>query len=290
MTQENQPARVAFENWQNKSKDRSEEFMDGALWIFKEPVDGHEYVIGADCAEGVGQDNSCLEVLDQGTMEQVAEFYSSLVPPHVFAQIINQIGYYYNTALAVVENKGQGAAVLGLLTHDLGYDNIYYDAKGKQQVPGLKTGKDNRPLFLETLQNRVTTGTVKINSRRLVKELETFYFNSSSKKPEAQRGRHDDAIMSISMAMYVRDGLSRTAPIGTKFEELQMFKTEVMEDIKKEIMRDAPESWLLDTDNEKPLMDDEREVDDALVYTLGRRKKLLSEFGWIFLICFIIFA
>ena len=100
------PERTAFSKWANESQ-QNYDWQDGALWIWKEPMIGHEYIIGCDCAEGVGKDgdNSCFEIIDATSLEQVAEFYSNLVPPNVFAQIINQIGLYYNTATVVVENN-----------------------------------------------------------------------------------------------------------------------------------------------------------------------------------------
>ena len=84
-----EPIRIAFEKWTNEEQ-RKQNYLDGALWIWKEPMDGHEYIIGVDCSEGVGKDgdNSCFEIIDAISLEQIAEFYSNLVPPHIFSQII----------------------------------------------------------------------------------------------------------------------------------------------------------------------------------------------------------
>ena len=50
-----EPIRIAFEKWTNEEQ-RKQNYLDGALWIWKEPMDGHEYIIGVDCSEGVGKD------------------------------------------------------------------------------------------------------------------------------------------------------------------------------------------------------------------------------------------
>jgi hypothetical protein len=167
-TRGNSPIRTAFEKWTNEDQKRNN-YDSGALWIWKEPMDGHEYIIGVDSAEGVGQDgdNSCFEIIDAISLEQVAEFYSNTVPPHIFSQIINQIGIYYNTATVVIENNAIGGAVLSSLINDIGYEAIYYEhKKGIANKAGVKVGPSNRPLILESIQHRLTNSTLKINSTR----------------------------------------------------------------------------------------------------------------------------
>lgn len=288
LCRDNYPLRMAFSKWKNSNiKDRSIDWDEGALWIFKEPVDGHEYIIGVDCAEGVGEsaDNSAFQILDVTTLEQVAEFYSNLVPPHIFSQVLNEIGYYYNTALIVVENQNQGGAVLSALNHDLAYENIYYDdQKGKANQPGMKTNRTNRPIFLETLQHRLNNRSVKINSRRFVSELETFIFNPSTKKAEPRKNKHDDAIMAMCFALYIRDTQMRGIPVGGPIpdEMIKIFKTEVYEEIKKEIMDGSPEDWLsIDNDDDPSLIPNPDDVLPGIVFDYKRKNdKLLREFGW----------
>lgn len=284
LTRDNRPARIAFEKWANAGEERSQTWEKGALWIWKEPVDGHEYIIGVDCAEGVGAegDNSAFQIIDTTTLEQVAEFYSNTVPPHIYSQIINEIGYYYNTALVVVENMNQGTAVLSGLRHDLGYDNIYYDQKGKTETPGIKTGPTNRPMLLETIQNRLMNESIRINSKRFVTELKTFVFNPQTKKAEAQKGKHDDAIMSLALALYVRDAQMRGMPVGAGASESTMtiYKSEIYTEIKQEIMNGSLEDWM-NKDQEED--EDYMYKDDSIIVPFDIKRKndkLLKEFGW----------
>lgn len=246
-TRDNIPQHQGFEKWRNHGAERKNEWDEGALWTWKRPEEGHEYIIGVDCAEGVGDsgDNSAFQILDIATLEQVAEFYSNTISPHVYAQLLNEIGYFYNTALIVVENMHPGTAVLMALQHDLSYENLHYD-DNKQQSPGLKSSKTKRPQFLEVLQQRLLNGTLRLNSPRLVTELNTFIFNALTKKPEAQRGKHDDAILSMALALYVRDAQQRGLPAGAEIpsEQLQIFKSEVYEEIKREIMMDDMDDFL----------------------------------------------
>jgi hypothetical protein len=291
ITRNNYPRRKAFKKWANATFNPTAEEewqQEGALWIWKEPQDGHEYIIGVDCAEGVGDDgdNSCIQVLDQGTLEQVAEFYSNLVPPYIFAQVINEIALYYNHALVVVENMGPGGAVLSNLQHELFYDNLFFEnstSKSKQLKPGIKMNLTNRPVFLEAMQHRLMNGTIRINSRRFVKELNTFIYNAQTQKAEAQKGKHDDAIISICLALYVRDSVLRDIPMGAEIpkELASPFKTSVYEEIKREIMEGSPKDLISEVSNDPILIPDEDDILAGVVFNFRRRHdKLLKEFGW----------
>ena len=286
-TKENRPSRILFPKWVNLN-DHNDEWEKGALWIWREPIDGHEYIIGTDCAEGVGEstDNSCFQVLDSNTLEQVAEFYSNVIPPHIFSQVINEIGIYYNNALVIVELQNQGSAVVSSLQHNLAYENLYYEAKGKQDVAGIKTGKQNRPMFLETIQNRLLNNSMRVNSKRFVTELKTFIFNSTTKRAEAQRGKHDDAIMAMAIALFIRDTQLRTIPVGSSQndEMVKIFKTNVYEEIRQEIQRGAPEDWI--EEGNDPIFDpDGDDMLTGVAFDIRRKSdRLLREFGWIFLL------
>lgn len=282
-TRDNEPKRILFSKWANRSSTRLN-WEPGALWVFKEPQDGHDYMISADVAEGVGDegDNSCFQVLDMATNEQVAEFYSDSVAPHMFAKIINEMGYYYNTALVAVENMGPGTAVLSDLQHDLAYENLYYENE-KQNKPGIKVNRTNRVEHLECLQNRLINSTVRINSRRFVTELKTFIYNSSSKRAEAQKGKHDDAIMAMAIGLFVRDLQLRGIPVGAEApEELtDVFKSQMYEEIRNEIRDGAPEDWISQDGNDPILMPNEEDMLPSISFNIKRKNdKLLREFGW----------
>jgi hypothetical protein len=268
------PSRTAFSKWTNESQ-RKQEWEDGALWIWKEPMVGHEYVIGADCAEGVGKDgdNSCFEIIDATSLEQVAEFYSDLVPPNVFAQIINQIGIYYNTATVAVENNAIGGAVINSLSNDMGYEAIYYESRKASARLGIKVGPSNRPVLLESMQSRLMNGSVRLNSQRLVGELKTFIYSPQKKRAEAIKGKHDDAIMALCLALYVRDERMRGLPVSSDVSDIGLpLKKSPYEDIKREVMEGGNVGWL--------------DLKESDTFSIGegevprKNDAILKEFGW----------
>ena len=288
-TTHNYPVKKLFPRWVNKMGRASQ--LDGgpdnkgALWIWKEPVDGKEYIIGADCAEGMGEnaDSSCFHVLDMETLEQVAEFYSNLVPPHIFSQILKEVGVYYNTALVVVEAMSPGGAVLSSLENTLYYENIFYETKKSgTQTPGLKVNRVNRPLLLEAMQNRLLNKAIKINSARFTAELQTFQYNPITKKAEAQKGKHDDAITALCVAVYVRDKLINDVPIGADIpkEMLNRVQDDVYQEIKRELFNTSYEDFV-EEEISFTSSDELNSADEETLINMYRKNsKLLDEFGW----------
>jgi hypothetical protein len=130
-----------------------------------------------------------------------------------------------------------GGAVLAGLKDKLMYENLYYNSD-KRATPGVKTDARTRPLILESLQHTLMQGSkgVKINSRRLVHELKTFKYNASKKRAEADKGKHDDAIMAMCLALYARDTIVRYVPAGYDgVEEMrESYKQKILDDIKNE--------------------------------------------------------
>lgn len=285
-TSNNYPSKKLFPKWSNNTGRMAQlegEFSKGAMWIWKEPIDGHEYIIGADCAEGQGEnnDNSCFQVIDSLTLEQVAEFYSNTILPHEFSQVLNEVGTLYNNALIVIESMGPGGAVASSLQHNLYYENLYYDTNkiNSSSKPGIKVGQSNRPLILECLQNKVINKTLLINSIRLVSELQTFEYNPNTKKAQAQKGKHDDAIMAMSIALYARESINRDIPLGAELpkENIGIIKSQIYEEIKKEIEDCKVDEIAEEIDILAPEIDSNY---SPIANFQRKNDNIMKEFGW----------
>ena len=141
--------------------------------------------------------------------------------------------------------------------------------------------KDDKPIKIFNDYWIINNKTVKINSRRLVNELKTFVYNASTKKAESQKRKHDDAIMSLCLGLYVRDTQNRNTPIGADVpqEVTSVFKTELYEQIKKEILEGAPEDMFA-PETIDLLAYDKTEL-NSLAFDVRRKyDSLLREFGW----------
>ncbi len=278
------PIMVRFEEFANEIGKGKEK---GALYIWKEPVIGRNYIMGVDTAEGIGKDgdNSCFEIIDEITCEQVAEFYSNKCPMHIFSNIVAQTATIYNNALVVVEDEKCGNTVLNKLHNELAYSNLYYEP-GKDK-PGLHTNKNNKPVYMEILQTRLLHKGVIVRGTRFLNELKHFVYNKQTKKVERSKGHHDDAIMAMCLALYVRESYGDFAPSNkiNSADITERFKQDIFQEIKNELLKDREFDPFENDPFEIPIEEAPDDYEGNLpTFMKGRilRKKhnILNEFGW----------
>lgn len=285
------PERFLFEQFSNRSTKVKDTLSEqGALLVWKDPIEGRNYIMGVDAAEGVGKDgdNSCFQIIEEASCEQVAEFYSNSVPMHIFAQIVHSTASVYNHALVVIEDEKCGNTILSKLEHELFYDNLYY-SEGKTNKAGIHTTKNTKPLFIECLQTRLLNRGIAVNSRRLVRELKNFIYNKLTKRVEKAKGHHDDAIMALCLALYVRESQGRFTPSNmlsqTPEEITEKFKIDIYEQIKAELTKEREFGNFEEAPFEIPIEDAEDDykgnLPDFMQGKILRKKHtLLREFGW----------
>lgn len=289
VTKNRLPYKKLLPNWTNKSDISENEIEKGAFWIWREPIDGQEYIVGVDSAEGIGDngDNSCLQIINQNTLEQVAEFYSNNIPTHDFAQITKEIASFYNKALIVVEDMSTGGAVLNSLQHEYYYENLYYGNAhtSKNPKPGVKITVQNRPVILQSFQQKIYNDTLKINSIRLVNELKTFEYNVTTKKAQAQRGKHDDGIMALALALYARDNtINDLSAFNTKSPESNStIKSQTINQLREELKSGLNKLIPFqedDFDFESSPNDLDEDTKEMLINKYRKKNDVLKEFGW----------
>jgi phage FluMu gp28-like protein len=194
----------------NDVKEPEAKLVGGQLWIWKEPENGHKYVMGVDVSRGDSEDFSCIEIIDFDTKEQVLEFVGKL-PPDTLAEIAYKWGLMYSALCVIDLTGGMGVATARKL-QELGYENFYYDGvdmsnkwkydpKIKEKIPGINFN-NKRVQIIASLEEAVRHD-FKIRSNRLINEMGTFVYING--RPDHQRGHHDDCIMAISIALYVAE-------------------------------------------------------------------------------------
>ena len=288
------PYKKILPSWANRSDISENDMGKGALWIWKEPVDGQEYIAGLDSAEGIGDggDNSCLQIINQNTLEQVAEFYSNNIPTHEFAQVSKEIASFYNKALIVVEDMSTGGAILNSLLHEYFYENLFYNNAhtSKNPKPGVKITVQNRPIILQTFQQKIYNDSLKINSMRLVNELKTFEYNVISKKAQAQRGKHDDAIMATALALYARDSMfNNISAFNIKSPNLGnvVVQSQTINQLREELKESLNKMIVFHDDNfdfDNDSNDLDEQTKEMLINKYRNKNDILKEFGWSILI------
>lgn len=195
---------------ENFIKEPEAKMISNQLWIWKEPQQGHKYVMGVDVSRGDSEDFSALQIIDFDEREQVAEFVGKL-PPDTMAEIAYKWGQMYSAYIVIDITGGMGVSTARKL-QEMGYKNLYvdgvdisnkwkYDPKALEKIPGINFNNKRVQIiasFEEALRHKF-----RIYSSRLFNEMNTFVYISG--RPDHQKGHHDDLIMSIAMATYVAE-------------------------------------------------------------------------------------
>jgi len=195
---------------ENHIKEPKNKLMGGALWQWKEPVEGHKYILGMDVSRGDSEDFTTFTIIDFDEKEQVME-YIGKIPPDVVAEIAYKWGTMYNAFIVTDITGGMGVATSRKL-QELGYKNLYvdgvnpadkwkWDPKSNDKIPGINFNSKRVQIvasFEESLRHDF-----KVKSQRLFNELNTFVYVNG--RPDHQKGQHDDLIMAMAMAIYVSE-------------------------------------------------------------------------------------
>src|SRR5574343_834278 len=185
---------------------------DGKLRVWKEPIRGRAYIIGADVAEGLSKgDFSCADVIDHVTGEQVAQWHGH-VDADQFGMLIAMLAKRYNEAFVAVERNNHGLTTLTVL-NNMDYPNLYAervpDPPGKPRTRyGWLTGRATKPLIIDNLVMELREDQHGINCRETIEEMMT-YKRDDAGRTDAEEGRHDDRVMSLAIAKHVR----QTTPV-----------------------------------------------------------------------------
>lgn len=177
----------------------------GPLKIYKEPGAGRPYVIGGDTA-GDGSDWFIGQVLDNITGEQVAVLRHQY-DEDTYAKQMYCLGKYYNEAMVAVEANYSTYPVK--LLDLMGYKRLYVrevedDFDGRiRHAFGFRTDRLTRPVIISELIRIVRENMGLINDEDTLLEMLTFVRNDKL-RPEAEAGAHDDCVMALAIAYYVR--------------------------------------------------------------------------------------
>ena len=169
------------------------------------------YTMGVDVASGSPSgDYSAfvvLDVTDKKAPITVSSFYDR-VPPHQFAEIVRNELIEYD-ALAVVEANSYGLAILEfLVSKHFAYifKRTQYDKMAKRWIErmGFYTSANTRPVLLSRLLEYVTNEWLVPADPSFQHEINTFSYSSTG-KPEATSGKHDDMIFAHGLALMGMD-------------------------------------------------------------------------------------
>lgn len=190
---------------------------DQSIWYWQYPLEGSNYIIGADVSRGDSADYSTFHVIDTKNLTIAAECKTKM-PPDKFASVLYDIARRYNKATICPESNAYGYTVL-LKLHELGYKNIYFSSEKEKQMylygneenfakAGFVTSKESREKILANLEEAIRNDRLKIPSIRTVDEFKTFVWNKN--KASAMKGHNDDLVMSLAISLWLAESNSET--------------------------------------------------------------------------------
>ena len=218
-----------FIEMQEKLNKRDPLYVDPMIedtWIWKEPIPGHRYLMSIDCSRGDAADRTAIEILDldgvddDGTpcLEQVLEYHGKMTGD-VIGELAYKYGMMYGEAFTVIDCIGGTGDACLLMMMRLGYKNLYYDdpelkvytmqrdASSIQPTPDGKLpgfhSSSVRFQMLTYFANMVKTNQIKIRSKRVIAELDTWIYKGTAARIDHQDGCHDDTLTCLAMAVFV---------------------------------------------------------------------------------------
>ncbi len=177
----------------------------GFIKLYAEPEAGVPYVIGGDTA-GEGSDRFVGQVLDNRTGVQVATLRHQF-DEDLFARQMYCLGMHYNIALIGIETNFSTYPVMELerLNYPKQYVRETVDnyTHATRKAFGFRTDSKTRPVIISELIKAARDDINIVCDETTLQEMLTFV-RSESWKPEAEEGAHDDCIMSLAIAHYIR--------------------------------------------------------------------------------------
>ncbi|HUF02804.1 MAG TPA: hypothetical protein VMM38_01370 [Aridibacter sp.] len=193
-----------------------------------EPIPGREYLIGADTSLGQeASDPSAIEIIELSSGRQ-AHSEELRISPDLLAYRLVELSDLYNGALIAVERNNTGIATIRKLEELIEPERIYkeltvaqrravedgrktYDEALLAAEAGIATTKSNKPLFAIYLERAVRTGELGLSNQEWCDQAQNVIW-TSNKEWGARTGFHDDRVMALAIANYVR--VSRGEYVG----------------------------------------------------------------------------
>lgn len=204
-----QPCRTGYFDYKDNGGDITDiKFVDdksGFIRIYDPPKQYRPYVIGGDTA-GEGSDFFTGQVLDNTTGKQAAVLRHQF-DEDLYARQMYCLGRYYNDALIGIEANYSSYPIREL--ERLRYPRQYvrqaedtFTHKVRDSFGFQTTGK-TRPVIISTLITAARDDISGIVDRSTLEEMLTFVRNEDF-RAEAEEGAHDDLVMALAIAHYIR--------------------------------------------------------------------------------------
>lgn len=185
--------------------------VDGDCYkIWEIPQPDHLYVAGVDISEGIGQDASCIQILDITDLreiKQVAVYHSNIITPVEFTPKLHEILLNWGKPLALIERNNCGAGVVDNLRKDYNYENIvnYGSSLATRDKVRLGIISHLNVKYQAVNNERYWVNTIKtviIKDMQTLNEFKSFKRNANGSW-SAANNEHDDRVMALIWALFI---------------------------------------------------------------------------------------
>ena len=274
----------------------------GAGYQFGKPKDLDEtipYLVGIDPASGGGGDNFSVTIINPYNLQVAAEFKSPYISgPNAVKMLIELVTDHIPNAVLIPEKNSMGIYLIQMLLETSIRDNIYWSESAKQLEEMVEEDPDNnlktmaaqykkygtylskkvRDAMFELLFQHVDGHKELLNTEYLVDDM-CKLIKTSTGRIEADKGEHDDCIMSYLHAIYIYytgDNLEHFGIIKELHPIPGTIGTIEVDTEEKLLEKDSMKTYFIpeETSYDKIVMDDNARVEDET-------KELVSKFKFI---------
>lgn len=183
----------------------------GNLTIFKRPNrdgNGERYFCAGDPSESIVGDKACIQVINRGTLEQVAVWHGRISPVN-FADEMMNLGDYYNHCMICPEVEGGGQAAMGRIL-SVGYNNVWLHKtadrlRGSFNVFGWSTNYQRKQWAIGFLQRLIHDNSLVIHDRITYNQLRNYVQRDDGTWGNGDGESYDDSVMALAIAVTASD-------------------------------------------------------------------------------------
>ena len=199
---------------QTKEREPSQEM--GFIKIFSKRQVAKRYVIGADAATGLGEDESAfvIAIASPAGLEEVCSGRGKM-PEAEFADILYKKSEGYNKALTVVEDAPVGKATL-IKLKELNCNLFKRKTKSGEDKLGWPTISTTKAMMVDNLADMVRDGTVVIHNLDILEQLMS-YIRDEKGTYHATSGARDDYVSALMLLVQGMKNLPMTAKIEVSY-------------------------------------------------------------------------
>ncbi len=192
--------------------------IDGKLLVFEWPEEFEEYGLGVDTSDGIGKDRSVIQALRKGSATkndaQVAELASPYINAEDLAPMVHATALFYQNGRQkqprICIETNRNGELTQLVMKQLGWANFHpwlrYDRKriepSKASRMGWVTNSWSRPMMMDKLVKGLRDGSIDINSREFVREMQSLHRDWDAQDARAEHGAYDDRIMALGIIYF----------------------------------------------------------------------------------------